>query len=150
MSDYFVDTSALAKRYLPEIGTQWLRHWVRPASGNIIAVAEPVRVEMFALFSHYSRSGILDSNSLNILKSNFLRHLQAEYFVIPVDTQVLIAASTLADKYPVRPLDAIQLACASRASVLLSRSIIFVSTDANLLDAATAEGFTTDNPDLHG
>lgn len=149
MSDYFVDTSALAKRYLPESGTSWVRHWVRPSSGNIIAVAELARVEMFALLGHHSRSGTLDSNSLNILKSNFLRHLQAEYFVIPVDTQMLISASALADKYPVRPLDAVQLACASRAAVLLSRSIIFVSTDAALLEAAAAEGFATDNPNLH-
>lgn len=149
MSDYFVDTGALAKRYLPEAGTQWVRHWMRPSTGNIVAVTELARVEMFSLLGHYSRSGALDAQVLTVLKSNFLRHLQAEYFVIPVDTQVLIAASALADKYPLRPLDAVQLACATRAAVLLSRAIIFVSTDANLLEAAAGEGFATDNPNQH-
>jgi hypothetical protein len=62
---------------------------------------------------------------------------------------ILYSARQLVRKYPLRTLDAIQLACALRSSVVLKRAIVFVSADNNLLAAAVAEGFKIDNPNLH-
>lgn len=48
-----------------------------------------------------------------------------------------------------RALDAIQLACGLKVRASIDKSIIFLSADVLLLAAATAEGFTIDNPNLH-
>lgn len=59
---------------------------------------------------------------------------------------MLTIAGNLVDRYPLRALDAVQLACAVYASSLLKEAITFVSADKNLLSAASSEGFGIDNP----
>jgi hypothetical protein len=39
MTHYFLDSSALIKRYVAETGTNWVRSIILPGSGNIIVVA---------------------------------------------------------------------------------------------------------------
>ncbi len=76
-------------------------------------------------------------------------HLEREYLAVPLDASVLVTARQLVGKYPLRTLDAIQLACALRAVTLLSEPMTFVCADARLLSAAGGEGFATDNPLAH-
>ena len=38
MSAFFVDTSALAKRYLAETGSAWVRSWILPRTGNVTII----------------------------------------------------------------------------------------------------------------
>jgi uncharacterized protein len=40
MRTFYLDSSALAKRYLTEIGSAWVTTLVDPARGNTIVVAE--------------------------------------------------------------------------------------------------------------
>lgn len=55
----------------------------------------------------------------------------------------------LLDQHILRALDAIQLACAVYARDLLDEPMTVLSADNNLLLAAAAEGFGTDNPNNH-
>jgi hypothetical protein len=48
-----------------------------------------------------------------------------------------------------RTLDAIQLASAIQAMIVLNEQINFISADPNLLVVAAAAGFAIDNPNLH-
>jgi len=45
MSSFFLDSSALVKRYLTETGSFWVQGIAASAAGNTIAVAEITRVE---------------------------------------------------------------------------------------------------------
>jgi uncharacterized protein len=45
MSVYFVDTSALVKRYLDERGSDRVQQLLDPRSGHLILIAEITRVE---------------------------------------------------------------------------------------------------------
>ena len=45
MSYFYLDSSALVKRYLTEIGSAWVGVLTDPAVGNSIVVAEITRVE---------------------------------------------------------------------------------------------------------
>ena len=83
------------------------------------------------------------------MKADFLSHYSNEYLPVLLDTNILRAAAHLTDSHPLRALDAIQLASANHAVNLLGEPITFVSADKNLLTAAAAEGFATDNPLLH-
>jgi len=36
---YFLDTSALVKRYVPELGSNWIQSITVPAAGNFLAIS---------------------------------------------------------------------------------------------------------------
>ena len=89
MSTFFVDTSALAKRDIPENGSSWVLSWIVPATQNIIVVSDLVRVKMRSLIARRLRERtILPSNRVAI-RASFLLHLEREYLVTPVDEDIL-------------------------------------------------------------
>lgn len=59
MAAYFIDSSALAKRYVTETGTPWVQALADPASGNILYVARITLVELVAAISRRRRNGDL-------------------------------------------------------------------------------------------
>jgi predicted nucleic acid-binding protein len=146
---FFADTSAFAKRYLVEVGTQWVLSWILPSHNNVIIISELGLVEMTSLLARNRRSGNLNQTKMGLLRINFLYHARDEYLVIAVDNYILQQARLLVDKYPLRTLDAIQLACAIRANHITNTSMTFVTADNNLYNAAVGEGFTVDNPIQH-
>jgi hypothetical protein len=48
MGAYFLDSSALVKRYAAETGTAWMTSLIDPAAGNVIYVARITGVETVA------------------------------------------------------------------------------------------------------
>jgi predicted nucleic acid-binding protein len=83
------------------------------------------------------------------LGNAFLLHAEREYLTVPLDSRVLAQARTLVGRYPLRTLDAIQLASAQTAGAILSEPVTFISSDRNLLAAASAEGLPTVDPLIH-
>src|SRR5262249_43000322 len=134
---------------VPETGTSWVLSWILPAARNVIVIAELAEVEFSSLLSRRQREGTMTSSNAAILQSIFLLHGEKEYLVVPVESDVLRRARQLVGKYPLRTFDAIQLACAVQAVQLLSSPMNFISSDTKLLAAATAEGFTTGDPNAH-
>ncbi len=149
MSSFFVDTSALAKRYLAEVGSMWTLSWIEPAAGNVTFVSELAVVEMRSLLERRVREKALALAGAAVLKADFLLHYSKQYLPVLLDTNIIQAAGRLTDTHPLRALDAIQIASALHAVNLLGEPMTFVSADKNLLTAASAEGFTTDNPLMH-
>jgi len=146
LSTFFVDTSAFAKRYLPEIGSAWMRNI---AANNLIIIAEFSTVEMFSLVSRRHRERTITNKMKVEIQRVFLRHVETEYLVILSDAPVYTLARDLVNRYTLRTLDAIQLASALQATTKLNVPVDFISADNNLLAAAVAEGFVTDNPNTH-
>lgn len=146
MSLLFIDTSALAKRYLVEAGTPRISSLTQPAAGNVIIVADVTAVEMSSLLARRVREGTLPQPSATLLVNVFLLHTESEYVSVPLDSHVLVQARALVGRHPLRTLDAIQLASAQRASTILGEPITFITSDRNLLAAASAEGLPTDDP----
>jgi hypothetical protein len=108
------------------------------------------KVEMFSLLVRKQREGLLSANDIAQIQTTFLIHVEKEYLAIPFSRPVLAQARQLLVNYPLRTLDAIQLACAQDAVSTLNEPMTFISGDTNLLAAAAAsEGFAADNPNLH-
>lgn len=149
MTTYFFDTSALAKRYLIETGTTWIRGLLAPSAGHVIAICDLTPIEFFSLVSRRLRERKFSLADAVSLQTAFLAHHKFEYLSVPLEQTVLIQARTLVTKYPLRPPDAIQLACALEAVNTFNTPLTFICADNDLLAAATAEGFATDNPNLH-
>jgi predicted nucleic acid-binding protein len=149
LTTFFVDTSALGRRYITEIGSTWVRSWIEPIAGNIIVISDLTPVEMFSVLARRQREKSISATDVAVAQKNILLHVEKEYLSVGLDADVLVQARVLVSKYTLRTLDAIQLACAIKASVSLGESMVFVCADNNLLSASASEGFATDNPYLH-
>ena len=149
MSTFFVDTSALAKRYISEIGTQWVLSWMLPQHGHVIVISALSTVEMFSLFSRRQREGSLTTRQASTLGLQFLYHVSNEYLAVNIDADVLSLSQQLLTQYPLRTLDAIQLASAQHTSQVLHEPMTFITGDQRLLQIARQVGFKTDDPNLH-
>lgn len=148
MSDYFVDTSALAKRYVAETGSTWVRSWIHPDAGHRVFISAIASVEVMSALMRREREGTLSREDRQKLENDFLYHVETEYLLIDPDKNVLNKARYLL-KHALRTLDAIQLASALETSLLFDIHPIFVSADTRLLNAAAAEGLPIDDPHAH-
>jgi uncharacterized protein len=46
MTQYFLDSSALIKRYIVEPGTTWVRSLTIPNSGNTVIISQITQIEI--------------------------------------------------------------------------------------------------------
>jgi hypothetical protein len=149
LSAYYLDTSALAKRYLVETGTSWVRNLTARSSGHVIVICDLTPVEFFSLSARRLREKKLTVADVITLQTTFIAHHEQDYLSTPLEKSVLTLARAFVSKYPLRPPDAIQLASAIDAVVTLGEPITFICADQDLLAAAQAEGLKTDNPNFY-
>ncbi len=150
MTYYYLDTSALIKRYLTEKGTSWIIRKVF-APNTYLAVARITHAEVASTFARRVRGKMLTPADEIRLMRLFERYLKRRFVVMEIDAAVCSRAASLARTHGLRGYDSVQLACALRAnSLLLSVKIsdlTFLTADAELLKAGAAEGLATDNPE---
>lgn len=146
--DLFLDTSALGKRYIAEVGSAWMLAQVQPVSGHLVLISELTTVELRTALTRRQRLKQLSPDDGARLRDHFLTHVAEDYLTILVDAPVLRRARDLVVRHPLRTLDAVQLSCALEATSSLNALLTFVSADTVLLTAA-AEGFVIENPLLH-
>jgi uncharacterized protein len=153
MSHYFFDSSALVKRYVPEIGQAWVLSITLPATGNTIIVAQITRVEVASAVMRRSRDGTLTIRAAHAIRLLMGRHLSREYVIIGLTDHLIKRAEILLEFHPLRAYDSLQLASALEANDRLVTTglapLIFISSDTRLLSAARAEGLATDDPHSH-
>ena len=82
LSALFIDTSALAKRYLGEVGSSWVRAVTAPATGNVVIISELTTVELASLLARRVREGTLSRPDAAALEGAFLLHARTEYLVL--------------------------------------------------------------------
>ncbi len=149
MTIFYMDTSALGKRYMAEIGSGWIIKQTRPAAGNVILISDLTTVEVCSALARKRRLKQLSAADGARLRGEFLTQVDEEYLALAVDAPVLARARNLVDKHPLRTLDAVQLASALEAIAVFGEPLSFVSADTDLLTAAAAEGLAVDNPLAH-
>jgi len=148
----YLDSSALVKRYLAEIGTSWVQAWCDDAT-QVVAVAEIGLVEIAAAFAGKLRGTHIMPAQYHSAPTDLTTDARDEYVLVSVNRAVVDEAIELTARYRLRGYDAVHLACA----LILNRALTahhlppltFVSADDDLLKAAAAEGLPTDNPNLH-
>ncbi|MDP8933402.1 MAG: type II toxin-antitoxin system VapC family toxin [Cyanobacteriota bacterium] len=147
---YFLDTSALVKRYVPELGSNWIQSITLPAAGNFLAISQITWVEVCSAFSRRQREGSLSGDEVDQLMGDFRTDFDNQYEVLEVDRTLIETAGALVMQNPLRAYDSVQLASALRVQSLLTSmpetQLIFVSADNRLLDIAQSAGLAIDNP----
>ncbi|HOT92831.1 MAG TPA: type II toxin-antitoxin system VapC family toxin [Anaerolineae bacterium] len=67
MTTYYVDSSALVKRYVNETGSDWLQALCTPTAGHTLALAHIGLVELAAALAMKVRQGTLDATMRAVL-----------------------------------------------------------------------------------
>jgi predicted nucleic acid-binding protein len=147
---YFFDTSALAKVYRREIGSDFVdRVLSEPGSQHIIS--RLTIVEMESVFALKVRTGEIDEQSVFVAR----RRLEADMgrrrlLLAAVNDEHFRAARQLLFKHgaveSLRTLDALQLSVAlglKRAGLVT----VFIAADRKLCRVAMLEGFAVTNPE---
>lgn len=151
---YFIDSSALVKRYVQETGTAWVRGITRQRPGTVLYIARITAVEVTcAVARRRSRGRTLTPQRASSILYRFRQHLAARYTIIEVTPLLLDDAMRLGNTHSLRAYDAVQLAVALE----VDRShragghnpITLVSADQELNNAAMAEGLTVEDPTTH-
>lgn len=153
MSAFFLDSSALVKRYVQEAGTAWVRQRTGPEADHDPYVALIAGAEGVAALMRQQRTGALDSEDAAAALAAFRREFAGLYHVVAINGPVIEKAMGLAEAHPLRGYDAVQLATALhvqrwRAVVGLD-PLTFVSADTTLNAAADGEGLAVEDPNQH-
>jgi len=150
---YFLDSSALLKRYISEIGSSWITSLSTPGFGHDLVIAHITLTELVSGVMRRKREGTLtvaDAQSLRLLIDH---DAQQEYIVMGLTARIVHRAEDLLEAHALRAYDAVQLATALESHHILSQrvssQIIFVSADQRLLTVAATEGLQTDDPNAH-
>jgi predicted nucleic acid-binding protein len=153
MASFYLDASALVKRYLWEPGSSWVSKLLEQPGQDSVSSLELIAVEVVCALSRAERDGRIGLARRDSLASLFLDELSALLESVPVSVEILRNANQLALRHPLRAYDAMHLATALDLRADLVEiglpAPIFVSADENLLAAARAEGLTAVNPNDH-
>lgn len=158
MAAYVVDSSALVKRYVTEIGSAWTTSLLfdQDAGGSYshtIFLANITLVEVTAALARRHRGRTLSQSDYAMARAQFRREAGQRFLLTDLTAAHVVNAMTVAEKHALRGYDAVQLAVALALQAERSLDglapLIFVSADNELLAAAHLEGLPVGNPNLH-
>ncbi len=139
MSCYFIESTAFAKLFVQEPGTDTLIRLMESVEDNRKLIAASAPLEVYAAIRRRERVGDISSEdasaAFEILRIEAARMVQE-----PLNPAVLEAARQLLDRTKLRWTEALQLGAALVAREMFrGTEIIFVSASPMLLEAARAE-----------
>ena len=153
MALYFLDSSALVKRYISETGSAWVLGLFTPALKNEIFIAAIAKVEIVAAITRRSRTGSISVTDATAIIHQLRKDSRKDYQVIEITESIINSGMVLAETYGLRGYDAIQLAAGRAVNILCLASglppITFVSADNELNAAVISEGLLMENPNHH-
>jgi hypothetical protein len=146
VSCYFLESTAFAKLFVQELGTDALIRLMEAVEDNRKLISASAPLEVYAAVRRRERAGDISTEdaaaALDILRLEAARMVQQ-----PLNPAVLEAARQLLDRTTLRWPDTLQLAAAIVArDMFQGTEIIFVSASHPLLEAARAEGFHALDP----
>jgi predicted nucleic acid-binding protein len=153
VSAYFLDTSALVKRYAQETGHQWVLALTDPLQGHDLYISQAALVEVVAALCAKARQGAITFTERDTLIANFRQDSTNLFAIRPITAAIYSAAGDLCMQHKLRAYDAVQLACALAVRddtiALGALAPIFVCADNDLLAVAIAESLSIENPNNH-
>lgn len=142
MNNYFIDTSALFKRYIPEKGTEQI--------DVLFNIAENVYISdltITEIISNLKRkcevTCEIDNDLYLSIKKEFLSDIsQGNIQTVSVDSEIIIRSLVFIDKNHITPIDSIQLASADYLNSE-EKDIVFVCSDKKLIKLAEENNLST-------
>ncbi|MGA8090652.1 MAG: type II toxin-antitoxin system VapC family toxin [Terracidiphilus sp.] len=147
MNCYFLESTAFAKLFVQESGTDALIRLMESVEDNRKLIAACAPLEVYAAIRRRERAGDISQTdaaaAFEILRIEAARMVQE-----PLNPAVLESARQLLDRSKLRWTEALQLGAALVArDMFRGTEIIFVSASPVLMETARAEGFQVLDPE---
>ena len=143
MALYYVDTSALVKRYHVEQGSDRVDGLFADAGAGLVT-ANFALTELTSALDRKCQEGLLGREGLAQVLAAAARDILAEFWLLELDRTHVRLSQALILLHHLRTLDALHLAV-----ILSIKDLhpILVSADIRLLQAASREGIVLLNPE---
>jgi uncharacterized protein len=146
VSCYFLESTAFAKLFVQEQGTEALISLMEAVEDNRKLISASTPLEVYGAIRRRERAGAITPEDATAALDS-LRMEAARMVQEPLNPAVLEAARQLLDRTTLRWPDTLQLGAAIVArDMFQATEIIFVSASPQLLEAAKSEGFHTIDP----
>ena len=140
---FYIDTSALVKRYHVELGSDQMdRLFADPAAS--LGTANLAITELTSALDRKCQDGVLTREGLTQILSVAAQDLLAEFWLLELDRAHIRWSQHLILQHHLRTLDALHLAVILSIKELHP---VLVSADARLMQAADREGIELLNPE---
>lgn len=150
MGTYFLDSSAIVKRYVTEQGQAFILSICDPNNRHDLYISQIALIEVVASMCRRTRENDVTVADRDRFIELFIRDSRKAYGLQLITNTLLISAGNLCRLHRLRAYDAVQLAGALRLrDKALSNQApppIFVSSDNNLINISLAEGLAVENP----
>jgi predicted nucleic acid-binding protein len=151
----FLDTNAVVKLYIRELGSRWLRRFIK---GRTIYISELTLFEITTVVRRRHLEGqFTEKQARNLINRALKDSVGYEIIELGGDSQIkslLQQAFNLPTTMRLRALDGILMVAASIASDIAKAAVppdpfIFVSSDVQFLRIMQHQGYTVENPEDH-
>lgn len=153
MAVVYLDTSALIKRYVSELGSAWITSVAFDAPSTTLITSRLTIAEVRSALARRRREMNIDAQTHVDAVAAFIEDCANRYGFVELDSPVLELAGELLDRHPLRANDAVQLASAMLIDRALQDAgispLTFLCVDERLISVAKVEGLSTDNPNQH-
>src|SRR6266436_2218073 len=112
MAMYFLDSSAIVKRYFREPGHEWIEALHDPAQGHGLYIAQAALVEVVASICRKARDQNMPLEERDTIIDDFRQDVQDIYSTWLVNNALYTAAGDLSRSHQLQAYDVIQLPCA--------------------------------------
>src|SRR6516165_11105639 len=150
---YFLESSAVVKRYAQETGSAWIALLNDPQAGHHLSLARITAVEVVAAVARRQRGGAFAATEAAAALADFADDLAHHYRQVDNTVRLSTQAIALAQTSALRGYDAIQLAAVLTVHVAREAQglprLTLVSADHERNAAAVAEGVLVDDPNRH-
>jgi predicted nucleic acid-binding protein len=109
---YYLDTSAVVKRYFAEIGTAWIHSITEPAAGHLLFTGRLTGPEVIAAIWRKRRTGEVAAVDAVRAESLFRADWQRQYQIVEIDSPIAERAMQLISAHVLYGYDAVHLATA--------------------------------------
>jgi predicted nucleic acid-binding protein len=140
---YYLDSSALVKRYAMESGSERVASLVE--GDQKIAVSWLAVPETLSAVARRAKGGSISTEGLTSIRGQFSRDLQ-RFMIVDVCGAPIDGIEALITRHALRGADSIHLSTALWLCKATKSPVVFVASDNELLAAARAERLKTLNP----
>lgn len=146
MESFYLDTSALIKRYVEEEGTPQIVGLTARLDGGTLIILDLALIESRSAVRRREREGDITPVDADRILKQIEEDAASSFLVQPSTAAVVEDAARLIDRHPLKAYDALQLAGCLMARRGTPAPVTFVCADTRLCDAARMEGLTVLNP----
>lgn len=155
MPTFYLDTSALAKRYKEEEGTKFIDGLFEllQKPENKAATSFLTFLELLAMITRLLKGRQITREAYDRLLANILRDLNTYFTISALNTDILVGSVEVIKKHSLKALDAQQLTTAVDLEKILKQldeRLVFIADDDDLHEAAKSEGMEAVNPREQG